>query len=74
MKSKFIKSLLIVGVITILAISLIGCSQEVVVARVNDEKITKDEYYDQLVAQNGQQVLNALIAEKIMELEVKTKI
>ena len=71
MKSKFIKSLLIVGVITILAISLIGCSQEVVVARVNDEKITKDEYYDQLVAQNGQQVLNALIAEKIMELEVK---
>lgn len=71
MKSKGIKSILIVGMIIILAFSVVGCSQEVVVARVNDEKITKDEFYDQLVTQNGEQVLNSLIAEKIMELEVE---
>lgn len=71
MKTKGIKSIVIVGMIIILAFSVVGCSQEVVVARVNDEKITKDEFYDQLVTQNGEQVLNSLIAEKIMELEVE---
>lgn len=71
MKSKNLKKLLVVGIIVILAISVVGCSEEVVVARVNEEKITKDEFYDQLVTQNGEQVLNALIAEKIMELEVE---
>lgn len=44
-----------------------------VVAKVNDVEITKDELYNQLVAQNGEAALNALIAEKIMVAEVEAK-
>lgn len=42
-----------------------------VVATVNDEKITKDELYDALVAQGGDRVLDALVMEKIVLLEAE---
>lgn len=42
-----------------------------VVARVNNEKITKGELYDYLVKENGQTALNVLIANKIIDLEAK---
>lgn len=71
MKLRKAKRILAVGAILVLGASLVGCSDEEVVARVEDEIISKDEFYDQLVAQNGQQVLNALIAEQIIELEIE---
>ncbi|NLW59234.1 MAG: foldase [Firmicutes bacterium] len=42
-----------------------------VVATVNGEKITKDELYQLLLEQAGQQGLNLLIAQKIIDLEAK---
>ncbi len=42
-----------------------------VVAKVSDQVITKDQLYDAMVEQNGEQVLNSLISEKIIELEAK---
>ena len=42
-----------------------------VVASVNGEKITKDELYQLLLEQAGQQGLNLLIAQKIVDLEAK---
>lgn len=42
-----------------------------VVAKVNDEVITKDDLYDVLVKQNGEQVLQTLIIDKIIELEIE---
>lgn len=42
-----------------------------VVAMVNDVKITKEEFYDYMVEQNGEEVLEALILEKMLELEVE---
>ncbi|NLC53918.1 MAG: foldase [Firmicutes bacterium] len=42
-----------------------------VVASVNGEKITKDELYELLLKQAGQQGLNLLIAQKIVDLEAK---
>ncbi|HHW11768.1 MAG TPA: foldase [Firmicutes bacterium] len=42
-----------------------------VVASVNGEKITKDELYQLLLSQAGQQGLNLLIAQKIVDLEAK---
>ncbi len=40
-----------------------------VVASVNNEVITKDDLYEAMVKENGQAVLDTLIAKKIIELE-----
>ena len=42
-----------------------------VVARINNEVITKDDLYEALVEQNGQATLDSLISDKIIELELK---
>lgn len=42
-----------------------------VVARVNGEKITKTELYDLMVKQSGQEALDALISERIVQFEAK---
>lgn len=41
------------------------------VAKVNGEKITKDELYEVLVEQSGAEGLNVLISEKIIDMEVR---
>lgn len=42
-----------------------------IVASVNGETIRKDELYEQMLKQNGQQGLSILVAQKIVELEAK---
>lgn len=42
-----------------------------VVAKVNDEVITKDELYQALVEQNGEQVLDNMITMKLIDQEAK---
>ncbi|MCK9217831.1 MAG: peptidylprolyl isomerase [Firmicutes bacterium] len=42
-----------------------------VVARVNNEVITKDDLYESLVKDNGKMALEMLIANKIIDLELK---
>jgi len=57
-----------------LAIGVTGCTSggnKDIVAKVNDEVITKEELYNSLVKENGVQVLETLITEKIIELEAK---
>ncbi len=44
-----------------------------VVAKINDVEITKDEFYDYLIQQNGQEVLDALILEKMVTMEVESQ-
>jgi len=62
-------------IVLALVISMTGCKKdgknEEVVAKVSDEVITKDQLYDAMVEQNGEQVLNSLISEKIIDLEAK---
>lgn len=65
------KIFVVLTLLMILVISLAGCTQDEVVAKVNDSKITKDEFYDKLVEANGKEVLDALISEKIIEKEVE---
>lgn len=63
--------------VLLLAFSITGCSKsnEEVVAKVGDVSITKDEFYDHLVKQNGTEALDALISDKIIEQEIgKAKI
>jgi len=66
---KYILVLAIVGTI----MSLAACTNEELVARVGNEKITKEELYNELVAQGGTQVLDGLIANKVRIAEVKDK-
>ncbi|MCR3956460.1 MAG: peptidylprolyl isomerase [Gudongella sp.] len=42
-----------------------------VVAKINDVEITRDEFYDYLLQQNGPEVLEALILEKMVMMEVE---
>lgn len=42
-----------------------------VVASVNGEKISKDELYDAMLKQSGQEILDALISQRVIELEAK---
>lgn len=42
-----------------------------IVASVNGEKISKDELYDAMLKQSGQQTLESLISKKVIELEAK---
>lgn len=42
-----------------------------VVAKINNETITKEELYNFMISQNGSQVLDYLISEKIVEMEAK---
>jgi len=41
------------------------------VASINGQKITKDEFYDSLVKANGSQVLDTMIAKKVIKLEAE---
>jgi len=72
-KKKFTLLIIILS----MSILLISCQQESkdkeIVAEINDLKITQDEFYQYLLEQNGQEVLEALILEKMLELEIADK-
>lgn len=61
----------LVAMFLVLIISLTGCQKGDIVAKIENESITKNELYDVLVEQNGNQVLDSLITEKIIDLETK---
>lgn len=77
---KFFKNnkIKLILAVALLALALTGCGQSAqkeVVAKVNDVEITKDDLYNYMVEQNGEEALNMLISEKILSLEVeKSKI
>lgn len=74
------KNIITITLATALVVALIGAiylnfskgnSKEEAVASVNGVNITKDELYNALVKENGQQALEALISDKIVELELQ---
>ncbi|HZK33042.1 MAG TPA: peptidylprolyl isomerase [Tissierellaceae bacterium] len=79
LKSKKALSYILLLTLIIGVLSFTGCTDKKaandseIVAKVGDVNITKEELYDLMVQQNGQQILDALIVEKIVELEVKSK-
>ncbi|HLS54367.1 MAG TPA: peptidylprolyl isomerase [Tissierellaceae bacterium] len=64
---------ILLGVVLVMVLGVTACSSgnKEVVAKVNDQVITKDELYEHMLKQNGTQVLEALIAEKIVDEEAK---
>ncbi|MEW8972693.1 MAG: peptidylprolyl isomerase [Tissierellaceae bacterium] len=70
LKSK-INKFMVLGISILLIVGMTGCKNEEVVAKVDDVKITKDELYDLLVQEYGEQVLNSLIGEKVVQLEIE---
>lgn len=64
---------IVLGIVLVLVLGIAGCSSgdKEIVAKVDDDVITKDELYDNMVKQNGQQILESLIAERIVNAEAK---
>lgn len=73
MKSLRSKTAVYALIICLAAAFLAGCGagNSEVVASVNGEKITKNELYELMVKQNGQQTLDLMITQKIIELEAE---
>lgn len=78
LKNKKINLKVIVAGVLIAATSLsvfgVAASNKTgdsVVARINNEAITKNELYEILVKQNGEEALNSLISDRIINLEAK---
>lgn len=73
MTKKWFNKKLIVGLLAIAMLALAGCSNNdsEVIATVDGEKITKDDLYEVLVSASGAEAIEALIDEKIVELEIK---
>lgn len=65
--------LIVIGVMIYKSPLMTGTAQGDVVASINGEAITKDELYDVLVAQGGKEALDSLIADRIINLELKKK-
>lgn len=78
-KSKKVLSYLLLGALLIGILSFTGCTNNKadndseIVAKVGDKNISKEDLYDLMVQQSGQQALEALIVEKIVELESEKK-
>ena len=71
---RYMKAYKAILAAVLLTVALVGTScsaREDVVAKVNGEAITKDQLYDAMVKQGGQQTLDTLIMEKIIEMEAK---
>jgi foldase protein PrsA len=64
---------ILIGLLIVAALTYWGLSrsQEKIVARVGPEVITKDELYDFMVQQTGQEALDNLVVKKIIELEAE---
>jgi len=70
-KTKLFVMILVIALVLNFILVSCGKSNGEVVARVNNEVITKDELYDYLVKENGQTAINALVANKIIDLEAE---
>ena len=68
---KILIAILAVVLLTLTVFAAACSNSEEVVANVEGESITKDELYDALVQQGGQQALDVLIMKKIVEMEAK---
>lgn len=67
--SKISKSIILLIVVLMLTFSLAACSTEEVVAKVDGVKISQEKFYDRLLLVSGNEVLETLIAEVLVELE-----
>lgn len=68
-KNKIIMIIAAVVIIAAVAIGAAAMNKSKVVATVGDEKITKDQLYDALLAQGGSSVLDSLIEQKVISKE-----
>ncbi len=69
LKNNLSYILFVVIIINIAAILIISFGPADTVAKVNGEKITKDDLYNTLVKYYGEQTLDGMITDKIIEIE-----
>lgn len=79
LKRKISGKIVLLLLILLIGVFASACEKEQeaqnveVVAEINDLEITKDEFYNYLVKQNGPEVLEALILEKMVLMEVESE-
>lgn len=66
-----------IGIVALVGIAAIviwlNAPQEVIVAKVNGKEISKEELYEKMVSQYGQQTLEQLMADALIDQEIKDK-
>lgn len=67
---------IVLALVMLLTFTVTGCAnsevkEKEVVAKVGDVEITKEEFYNTLVEQHGDEAINALISDKIIEMEIE---
>ncbi|MDT3699910.1 MAG: peptidylprolyl isomerase [Thermincola sp.] len=70
-KRTLIISLAVVCIAAVVLVFTLGKGNSEAVASVDGEKISKDDLYEAMVKQGGQQALDGLISQKVVELEAK---
>lgn len=65
------KRVILLLVALILSLSLAACAKEEIVAKVDGVEISRQEFYDRLINISGNEVLETLIAETIVDLEAE---
>lgn len=68
---KRTRKLILLIVVVVLTLSLAACAKEEIVAKVDKVEISREEFYDRLIAISGNEVLETLIAETLVDLEVE---
>ncbi len=69
--NRSVGRIILFSLLLLVILTTTACSNKEIVARVNDQVITKEELYQLLVDQYGSQVLDSLIADKIMDMEIQ---
>ncbi|HOQ76589.1 MAG TPA: peptidylprolyl isomerase [Thermoclostridium sp.] len=70
-KNLFFMVIGVLVVVAIAAVLIIGLSSNQTVAKVGNQSITKDELYNRLVEYYGEQTLDSMIIEKIVDMELE---
>lgn len=70
-KRILVISLAVVCIAAVVLVFTLGKGNSEAVASVDGEKISKDDLYEAMVKQGGQQALDGLISQKVVELEAK---
>ncbi len=72
-KKNYLNKIVILAIVSLLLLSLGGCGKTTsdVIAKVNDEVITKDDLFNILVTQGGEEILDTMINEIIINSEIK---
>ncbi|MCA1066631.1 peptidylprolyl isomerase (plasmid) [Rossellomorea sp. AcN35-11] len=70
---KGVKYSILTAAASVVLIGAAGCSNDNLVATVGEVEITKDQLYDEMINQSGEQVLSRMVEKEIIKSEIKNE-